>query len=157
VIEESGYIGQEFNVDLKQGQTLVLEKLTSLYTSRYHAISECGLAARKAIARSGCFDTVMAEHVLAWKFLWRRFEVHIQPADPGLKSNVPMLLRLNTFHLLQALSPNTIGLDIGLDISVPARGWTGEAYQGHIFWDELFIFPFFNFLIIECQKSPGHC
>jgi hypothetical protein len=38
-----------------------------------------------------------------------------------------------------------------------ARGWTGEAYQGHIFWDELFIFPFFNFLIIECQKSPGHC
>jgi trehalose/maltose hydrolase-like predicted phosphorylase len=64
---------------------------------------------------------------------------------------------LNTFHLLQALSPNTIGLDIGLDISVPARGWTGEAYQGHIFWDELFIFPFFNFLIIECQKSPGHC
>jgi trehalose/maltose hydrolase-like predicted phosphorylase len=153
VIEESGYIGQEFNVDLKQGQTLVLEKLTSLYTSRDHAISECGLAARKAIARSGCFDTVMAEHVLAWKFLWRRFEVHIQPADPGLKSNVPMLLRLNTFHLLQALSPNTIGLDIGLDISVPARGWTGEAYQGHIFWDELFIFPFFNYRMPEITRS----
>ena len=27
---------------------------------------------------------------------------------------------------------------------VPARGWHGEAYRGHIFWDELFIFPFFN-------------
>ena len=80
---------------------------------------------------------------------WRRFDVHIQPADPGLKSNVPMLLRLNMFHLLQAVSPNSIGLDIG----VPARGWTGEAYQGHIFWDELFIFPFFNYRMPEITRS----
>jgi alpha,alpha-trehalase len=36
------------------------------------------------------------------------------------------------------VSPHTIEFDIG----VPARGWHGEAYRGHIFWDELFIFPF---------------
>jgi beta-phosphoglucomutase family hydrolase len=149
VIEEPGYIGQELKVDLKQGETLVLEKLVSIYTSRDHAISECGLEARKAIARAGRFEAVMAVHVLAWKHLWRRFNVHIQPADPGFKSNVPMLLRLNTFHLLQAVSPNSIGLDIG----VPARGWTGEAYQGHIFWDELFIFPFFNYRMPEITRS----
>jgi alpha,alpha-trehalase len=29
-------------------------------------------------------------------------------------------------------------------VGVPARGWHGEAYRGHIFWDEMFIFPFFN-------------
>jgi beta-phosphoglucomutase family hydrolase len=149
VIEEPGYIGQELNVDLKRGETLVLEKLASFYTSRDHAISECGLQARKAIARAGRFDAVMADHVLAWKHLWRRFDVHIQPADSGFKSNVPMLLRLNMFHLLQAISPNSIGLDIG----VPARGWTGEAYQGHIFWDELFIFPFFNYRMPEITRS----
>ncbi|MBK5205345.1 MAG: beta-phosphoglucomutase family hydrolase [Polaromonas sp.] len=149
VIEEPGYIAQELKVDLKQGQTLVIEKVASFYTSRDHAISECGLEARKAIARAGRFDAVMADHVLAWKHLWRRFEVHIQPADPGFKMNVPMLLRLNMFHLLQAVSPNSIGLDIG----VPARGWTGEAYQGHIFWDELFIFPFFNYRMPEITRS----
>lgn len=149
VIEETGYIGQEFNVELKQGETLVLEKLASFYTSRDHAISECALAARKAIVRAGGFDAVLAEHVLAWKHLWRRFDMHVKPADPGFKSNVPMLLRLNMFHLLQAVSPNSIGLDIG----VPARGWTGEAYQGHIFWDELFIFPFFNYRMPEITRS----
>lgn len=149
VIEEPGTIGQELKVDLKQGETLVLEKLASFYTSRDHAISECGLEARKAIKRAGRFEAVLAEHVLAWKHLWRRFDVHIQPADPGFKSNVPMLLRLNMFHLLQAVSPNSIGLDIG----VPARGWTGEAYQGHIFWDELFIFPFFNYRMPEITRS----
>jgi trehalose/maltose hydrolase-like predicted phosphorylase len=66
-IEEPGYIGQEFEIDVKQGQTLVLEKLASFYTSRDHAISECGLEARKAIGRGGHFDAVMADHVLAWK------------------------------------------------------------------------------------------
>jgi trehalose/maltose hydrolase-like predicted phosphorylase len=60
-----------------------------------------------------------------------------------------MLLRLNIFHLLQAVSPHSIDLDVG----VPARGWTGEAYQGHIFWDELFIFPVFNHRMPEITRS----
>jgi hypothetical protein len=51
------------------------------------------------------------------------------------------VLHLHIFHLLQTVSPHTAHLDVG----VPARGWHGEAYRGHIFWDELFIFPYFNF------------
>jgi len=149
VIEEPGYIAQELDVDIKQGETLVLEKMASFHTSRDLAISECGLEAHKAIARAGSFDALLEDHLLAWKHLWRRFDVHIQPADHGIKLNVLMLLRLNMFHLLQTVSPNSIGLDIG----VPARGWSGEAYQGHIFWDELFIFPFFNFRMPEITRS----
>ena len=145
IIEKPGYIGEELKVEVKPGGTLVLEKLVSFCTSRDDAISECVLEARKTIARAGRFEAAMTGHVLAWKHLWRRFDVHIQPTDPGFKLNVPMLLRLNIFHLLQVSSPNSVGLDIG----VPARGWTGEAYQGHIFWDELFIFPFFNFRMPE--------
>ncbi|MDH5207154.1 MAG: hypothetical protein OEW34_00845, partial [Burkholderiaceae bacterium] len=148
-VEEPGYIGQELKATLTQGETLILEKVASFHTSRDHAASECGLEARKAIARAGAFDTVMADHVLAWKHLWRRFDVHIELADPGFKLNVPMLLRLNMIHLLHTVSPNSIGLDIG----VPARGWTGEAYQGHIFWDELFIFPFFNYRMPEITRA----
>jgi trehalose/maltose hydrolase-like predicted phosphorylase len=148
VVEEPGYIGQELTVDVTQGATLVLEKVASFYTSRDHAISECGLEARTAIARAGRFDKLMTDHVRAWKHLWRRFDVHIEPAAPA-KVHVLMLLRLNMFHLLQAVSIHSIGLDIG----VPARGWTGEAYQGHIFWDELFIFPFFNHRMPEITRS----
>jgi trehalose/maltose hydrolase-like predicted phosphorylase len=62
---------------------------------------------------------------------------------------VLMLLRLNIFHLLQTTSVHSIGLDIG----VPARGWTGEAYQGHVCWDELFIFPFLNYRMPEITRS----
>jgi len=149
LVEEPGYIGQEFDVDIAQGETLVLEKTAALYTSRDYAISECGLAARTAIAHADRFENLLADHVQVWQHLWRRFEVQIEPADQGFKLNVAMLLRLNMFHLLQAVSPNSIGHDIG----VPARGWTGEAYQGHIFWDELFIFPFLNYRMPEITRS----
>jgi beta-phosphoglucomutase family hydrolase len=148
-VQEAGYIGQEFSADVAPGDTLVLEKLAALYTSRDHAISQCALAARKAITRTGSFDAVLARHVLCWKHLWQRFDVHLQPDGEGFALNVAMLLRLNMLHLLQAVSPNSIGLDIG----VPARGWTGEAYQGHVFWDELFIFPFFNYRMPEITRS----
>lgn len=149
VIEEPGYIGQEFTVELEQGETLTLEKLASFYTSRDHAIAECGLEARTALARAGRFDAALADHALAWKHLWRRFDIYVQLARPESKLNILMLLRLNMFHLLQTVSPNSLGLDLG----VPARGWTGEAYQGHVFWDELFIFPFFNHRMPEITRT----
>ena len=66
-IEEPGYIGQELTSDLQQGQTLALEKLVSFYTSRDKAISECGLAARKAMAHEFIealpegYDTMIGE------------------------------------------------------------------------------------------------
>ena len=51
-----------------------------------------------------------------------------------------LAIRLHVFHLLQTVSPNTLDLDVG----VPARGLHGEAYRGHVFWDELFVFPYLN-------------
>jgi alpha,alpha-trehalase len=49
-------------------------------------------------------------------------------------------VRLHIFQLLQTTSPHTIDIDAG----TPARGWHGEAYRGHIFWDELYILPFLD-------------
>ncbi len=149
VIREPGYVAHEQEFHVNEGETLMLEKVVTFHTSRDHAISECGLASRKAARRAGRFEALLAEHVLAWQHLWRRFDVQIQPAEPGFSVDVQMLLRLNMFHLLQVVSPNSLGLDIG----VPARGWTGEAYQGHIFWDELFIFPFFNHRMPEITRT----
>src|SRR5690606_1275774 len=148
-IEEQRYIAEELEVELPEGETLTVEKIASLYTSRDAAISECRLAACKAIARAGDFDALEAAHALVWKQLWRRYDVHLRPAGQGFPLNVPMLLRLNLLHLLQAASLNSIGLDIG----VPARGWTGEHYQGHVFWDELFIFPTLNYRTPEITRS----
>ena len=148
-IEEQKYVAEELEAALAEGETLIVEKIVSLYTSRDAAISESRLAACKAIERASAFDALAAAHALAWKQLWRRYDIHLRAAGQGYPLNVPMLLRLNIFHLLQSASLNSIGLDIG----VPARGWTGEHYQGHVFWDELFIFPTLNLRTPEITRS----
>jgi alpha,alpha-trehalase len=50
---------------------------------------------------------------------------------------------------LQTASAQTMDLDVG----VPARGWHGEAYRGHVFWDELFIFPLLNWRLPEITRA----
>jgi beta-phosphoglucomutase family hydrolase len=149
LIDGPGEIAQELTFHLRRGEILSLEKIAAIFSSRDQAISEPVIAARKAIARAPRFEVLLAQHALAWKHLWRRFDIHLRGAPGGFQLNVSMLLRLSMFHLLEAVSPNSIGLDIG----VPARGWTGEAYQGHVFWDELFIFPFLNFRVPEITRS----
>lgn len=149
LIDERRYVAEEIDVALEHGQDLVVEKVVSLYSSRDPAISECLLAACKAIGRAGSFDELFEAHALSWRQLWRRYDIHLRPAGAGFPLNVPMLLRLNILHLLQSASLNSIGLDIG----VPARGWTGEAYQGHVFWDEVFIFPTLNMRTPEITRS----
>jgi trehalose/maltose hydrolase-like predicted phosphorylase len=148
-VEEDDWIAQTLAFDLQRGESVVLEKVAALYTSRDAAIAEPCVALGKAMRRAGGYDAIERKHLLAWKHLWRRFDVHLQAARGAFRLNVPMLLRLNMFHLLEAASLNSIGLDVG----VPARGWTGEAYEGHIFWDELFIFPTLNYRMPEITRS----
>jgi alpha,alpha-trehalase len=136
VVREGGYIGHELTLELRQDQPVTVEKIVALYTSRDRAISECRDQARTAVQRAGGFDELLIGHTRAWGRMWSRYRIAIQDND-----RAQMVLHLHIFHLLQTVSPNTIDLDVG----VPARGLHGEAYRGHIFWDELFIFPFLNF------------
>ena len=67
---------------------------------------------------------------------------------PG-DDRVQLLLRLHICHILQVCSHHTADLDAG----VPARGLNGEAYRGHVFWDELFVYPFLNFRMPEVTRG----
>ena len=49
-------------------------------------------------------------------------------------------LRFHISHLLQVCSRATPHHDAGF----PARGLNGEAYRGHVLWDEVLVHPFLN-------------
>jgi trehalose/maltose hydrolase-like predicted phosphorylase len=127
--------GQVLALQMRQGEPVRLEKIVSLYTCRDPAISDPARAARQAIERAPSFDLLLRSHQREWSRLWRRCDIRL-----GGDAEAQLTLRLNIFHLLQTVSLHTVGRDVG----VPARGLHGEAYRGHIFWDELFIFPFLN-------------
>jgi alpha,alpha-trehalase len=148
-VKEPGHIAHHFTIQVEKGSDLCLEKVITLFTSRDRASAECGLEAENLIKRVGGFDRLLETHALAWKHLWRRFDVVYEEKDPPQEDRTGMILHLYTFHLLQSSSMHTMDLDVG----VPSRGWHGEAYRGHIFWDELFIFPFLNLRVPEITRS----
>jgi alpha,alpha-trehalase len=133
--EEPGYVAQNLSFAVEAGVATTVDKVVTIYTSRDHAISEPGVEATTWIGRLGSFDELLKSHKQAWELVWKRFHL-----ATGATDYEAMVLNLHSFHLLQTVSEHTIELDVG----VPARGWHGEAYRGHIFWDELFIFPYLN-------------
>jgi alpha,alpha-trehalase len=147
-VREADRVVQFRTVDLQAGEEARLEKIVALHGSRDQAISECGMAARQAVARAGAFGDLLESHALAWKQLWQRFDGELEFRKEGGDS-VVRVLRLHIFHLLQTVSLHAMDLDVG----VPARGWHGEAYRGHVFWDELFIFPLLNLRIPEITRT----
>ncbi len=142
--DSPGYIAQEFTLECGEGETVEIEKIVALYTARDRAISEPLLEAKKEIERADRFDQLLDSHRAAWERLWQDCDIELSG-----DLSVQHVLRLHIFHLLQTASLNTIDLDVG----IPARGWHGEAYRGHIFWDEMFIFPFLNMRIPELARS----
>ena len=137
LVSEPGFVAQDLTFELEQGRPATVEKIVALYTSRDRAVSESRADARLTLAGAEDFAGLFARHERTWNSLWNRFNIELDSANEWTET----VLHLHIFHLLQTVSPHTVHLDVG----VPARGWHGEAYRGHIFWDEMFIFPFLNF------------
>lgn len=129
-------------LDLVEGMPRTVEKRVAMYTSQDQAISESLHAARRHVVRVPAFDELLADHARAWERLWRVSGIVV----PGRSQ---LALDLYVFHLLQTLSEHTAQLDVGM----PARGLHGEAYRGHVFWDELFVFPFLLLRLPRVARS----
>jgi trehalose-phosphatase len=135
LVEEEFEIGHEIFTELTAGEPLSVEKVVALVTGRDVATSEPAAAAERRLGRQGRFAEILDAHTLQWSHLWERMSIEFEDHTDELR-----ILRLHLLHLLQTVSHNSDDLDIG----VPARGLHGEAYRGHVFWDELFIFPVLN-------------
>ena len=139
-----GYVAQDMAVTVAPGETVTVEKIAALFTSRDPAVSECHLAAKQAIRHAERFTPLVGQHAQAWQRAWELCDSVV-----AKQPRIQRTLRLHAFHLLQTVSAHTRELDV----SIPARGLHGEAYRGHIFWDELFIFPFFTFRLPELTRA----
>jgi len=150
LIEKDSYIAKHFILEsISSKDYLSIEKSVSLYTSKDKAISNCYLESKLALEDIGRFENLLCDHRVIWKHLWKHFEIDLNFRDIKKDYFVKRVLHLYTFHLLQTASVHNIDMDVG----IPARGWHGEAYRGHIFWDEIFIFPFFNYRIPQITRS----
>lgn len=143
--EHPAALAATLNVPVREGDEVIVEKVVALYTSRDDAISEPGLEACDQVRNAaGSFDELLERSVVAWRHRWQHNQIRL-----GANHDTALLLHLHMFHLMVTVSPHSALLDVG----IPARGLHGEAYRGHIFWDELFIFPFFSLRVPELTRA----
>ena len=138
------YIHQTLTFELERDVPVRVEKMVAFHTSRDRAINEPRTAAETAVRRFGSYPEECERHTRAWGELWADCDVRV-PRD----ERVQVLLRLHASHVLQTCSTHTSALDAG----VPARGLNGEAYRGHVFWDELYVYPFLNFRLPRITRE----
>lgn len=132
----------QFNV--VENDLITVEKVVCLFTSKDRAIFHPSYEAARLLNTCPSYQVLLQNHQEQWKRLWSLCDINLSDNPRETK-----LLRLHIFHLLQTVSFKTMDIDAG----VPSRGLHGEAYRGHIFWDELFILPFLNLRVPEISRS----
>jgi trehalose/maltose hydrolase-like predicted phosphorylase len=91
-----------------------------------------GAASRTVLhdALDAGFDTLLRNHVDVWAQRWSAAAIDL-PEQPALE----LAIRLAQFHLFGSCHA-------GDEAAVGARGLTGMAYRGHVFWDtDVFVVP----------------
>ncbi|MFY9637104.1 MAG: beta-phosphoglucomutase family hydrolase, partial [Cellulosimicrobium cellulans] len=142
---DGGRYQRQFELRLTDGQSTTMTRTASLATSRDGAISSPEAAAMAGLSRGDTgFTALLRDHEAEWGRLWERFGISL---DGDRQSQ--LVLNLHVFHLLQTISVHTAALDAG----VPARGLHGEGYRGHVFWDELFVFPVIGLRLADVSRA----
>ena len=139
-----GWIESHFSMEVARDEEVVLEKMVTIYTSRDPGVEDPLEEARATLEAMSAYADELKLSAGRWKELWDRMDVRISGDREAQK-----LVRLHLFHMMVSASPHHAGLDSG----IPPRGLHGEAYRGHIFWDELYILPLFNLHFPEVVKS----
>jgi trehalose/maltose hydrolase-like predicted phosphorylase len=112
------------------GPVRVVERLAAWSAISAGVASWEEAAARLTEIEAAGFERLLAEHRGAWARRWADAEVTIDGSPDD-----QLAARLAVFHLLSAAG------DEG-ETAVGARGLTGDAYGGHVFWDaDVFVLP----------------
>lgn len=88
------------------------------------------------------FDELRNRQERRMEAFWRASDILIE-GDELLQKG----LRFNLFHLFQAAGRNG-------KTNIPAKGLTGDGYEGHYFWDtEMYMLPFFIYTQPKIAKA----
>lgn len=124
-----------YSVNAEKGVAFRLIKYMVYHTSRSAPVIElCGRTERTltSVVKEG-FDAIVKGQQRFMDDFWTRSDIK---TTIHRDRRTQQCLRFNLFHILQA-SARVEGTGIG------AKGLTGEAYEGHYFWDtEVYVMPF---------------
>jgi alpha,alpha-trehalose phosphorylase len=134
-----------YTIDARPGCSIQLTKYMVYHTSQAASAEElCGRAewTMDRVLTQGFHQLLTSQEQYMEEF-WRRSDVRIKDISEhrAKRSTVEIqqAIRFNLFHILQASARAE-------QAGVPAKGLTGQAYEGHYFWDtEIYLLPFLTY------------
>jgi kojibiose phosphorylase len=128
--------------ELKSGETYRLDRVVALHTSR-DTVDPRETAGEHVERVIDDVAGAISKHRDAWLARWEKSDLRIE-GDPAAQRG----LRFAIYHLLGSANPQDDRVSIG------ARGLSGTAYKGHVFWDtDIFMLPFFIFTYPEAARG----
>ena len=147
------YMAMRATFTIEKGQTLTVDKLTVVTTSRDLAYENLENKAERAQEDGGRmmqqaieagYDALFAASCAKWAELWDKADVRITSKRPFDQ----LMVRFALYHL------NIMAKKDDNRVGIGAKGMTGEGYKGHSFWDtEIFILPYFTLTQPEAARS----
>lgn len=141
-----GEVGIEFNdFDAKEGETLVIEKFTTIYTEREVEKENLKLTVANDLNefKTLGFEEEFEKHTQIYDKMWDMANVEI---DGDFE--LDRAIRFNIFQLMSTGNEHDDHVNLG------AKMLHGEEYGGHAFWDtEIFMLPFFAYVFPNTAKN----
>ena len=142
-----------FTIEAQPERPIDLTKYMVYHTSQTASPEElCGRAewTMDRVVSQGFAGLLTAQEQYMNDF-WHRSDVRVRDVwrDRAKRSTVEIqqAIRFNLFHILQASARAE-------DAGVPAKGLTGQAYEGHYFWDtEIYLLPFLTYTSPRIAKN----
>ncbi|WP_332380980.1 glycoside hydrolase family 65 protein [Lactococcus cremoris] len=124
---------ESIEVDLLKNQEVQFEK-SIVIASSYETKNPVEFVLTELAATS--VSKIQENNAIYWEKVWQDGDIVIESDHADLQR----MVRMNIFHIRQAAQH---GANQFLDASVGSRGLTGEGYRGHVFWDEIFVLPYY--------------
>jgi alpha,alpha-trehalose phosphorylase len=142
-----------FTIEARPGCPIHLTKFMVYHTSPTASSEDlCGRAewTLDRVMHQG-FPQLLAAQEQYMDDFWRRSDVQVSDirADRTQRTTVEIqqAIRFNLFHILQASARAE-------ETGVPAKGLTGQAYEGHYFWDtEIYLLPFLTYTFPRIARN----
>lgn len=147
VYEDEKIIGYKFSIALTEGEISKIDKLVSNIVLKDSSIDNeelwnMGINAVKEQASKGA-DYALEGNKAFWSNIWNRFDIQIEGDEKNQQG-----IRFCIFQMTQTYNGQNPTNNIG------AKGLTGEAYNGHAFWDtETCCLPFYLFNNLRAAKN----
>ncbi len=128
-----------FSIHAKAGQTYSLTMVAAVYTTK-DDLDPKKTAQEEMLPE---YNAVLSAHIAAWESLWKHAEVTIEGDEAAETA-----LNYSMYHLM-CIAPRHRD-----DLSVAARGLSGQTYKGAVFWDtEMFMLDFYLSCLPQAAKS----